>query len=79
MLVFWIESARFNVTSQARMVLKKGWFSVIEILEIGGHVSCEEYEQEPPTRIQTQNTENQNTTDSKTTKPMSTQEDRINL
>ena len=39
------------------MILKKGWFSDLEILEIYWHVSHEEYEQNLPTLIETQNTE----------------------
>ena len=63
----------------ARMILKKGWISDFEILEICGHVSCEVYEQGLPTRIETQNTENRNNTSRSTTKSMLTQENKINM
>ena len=43
------------------MILKKGLFSDLDILEICGHISREEYEQELSGRIETQITENQNT------------------
>ena len=57
------------------MILKKDWFSDFEILKICGHVSHEEYQQNPPIRTETQNPENQNTADPSTTKPMLTQKD----
>ena len=56
------------------MILKKDWISDFEILELYEQVNCEEYEQKPPTRIETQNPENQNNTDPNTTKPMLMQE-----
>ena len=39
MIEIWVESARFDTTSQrladqARIILKKVWFSELEILEI---------------------------------------------
>ena len=40
------------------MILKKFCFSDLEILEIYGHVSHEEYTQEPSTQVETHNTEN---------------------
>ena len=49
-------------TLQARMILKKDWFTDLEMLEICRHVSHKEYEQEPPTWTETQTTINQNTT-----------------
>ena len=58
----WIESAWFNTTNerstdQARLILQKDWFSDFEILEIWDQVNCEEYEQTPPIRTETLNTE----------------------
>ena len=47
-------------------------------LEIYGQVNNEDYEQESPTRIETQNTENQNTIDPSITKQMVT-ENKINV
>ena len=46
----WIESAKFNITNQrlanqVRVILRKGWFSDLEILEICGLVNREEYTQ----------------------------------
>ena len=41
------------------MILKKGRFSNPVILEICRQVNREEYEQDPPTRIETENTEKQ--------------------
>ena len=50
----WAESARFNTSQKlvrlARIILKKGWFYDLEILEICGNVNNEVYE-DPPTRI----------------------------
>ena len=40
------------------MILKKGSFPDFELLEICKHVSHEKHEQEPPTWIEMQNTEN---------------------
>ena len=67
--------------------------SELKILDKWGDVSHEENDQEPPSRIQIQNTdkkeplfwneipntENQNITDPSTTKPILTHEDKINL
>ena len=55
------------------MVLKKGWLSEFEIVEICGQVHCVEYEQEQPTLSETQSNENRKTTDFITTKQMFTQ------
>ena len=46
-------------TDQVRMRLKKGWFSDLEIVEIFGRINSEEYEQDPPTRIETLNIKKQ--------------------
>ena len=68
------ESIRFNT----RIILKKEWFSDFEILEIWGQVNSEKYEkdlstrsetlntekpEEPPIRIEIQNTEKRKLTD----------------
>ena len=45
------------------MILEKGWVFYFEIQQICGQVNREEYEVEPPTRINTQNTEKENTVD----------------
>ena len=50
MIEIWIESVKFDKSNQrladpGRMILKKGWFSDLEILEIWRMVSCEEYAQ----------------------------------
>ena len=52
---FWPESAKF--ADLAKMILKKGWFSYLEILEICHHVNSEECKQELPIRIETLNAE----------------------
>ena len=36
-------------TDQARMILKNGWFSDFEMLEICEKVNREEYDEDPPT------------------------------
>ena len=42
------------------MILKKSWLSHFGVLELYGQVSKKKYAQkEPPTQIETQNTENQ--------------------
>ena len=93
----WAESARFNRTTQrladqARIILKKGWISDLEVLEICKQVNTEEYSQdspfpnrntkcwkkEPPNRIKKENTENQNPKLPSTPKQMLMQ-DKINL
>ena len=65
-----LDSISQRFTDQTRIILKKGWFSDIEILEICGDVNREEHGQkpqlevlntekkEPATRIKTQNKEN---------------------
>ena len=44
------ESVKFDTcqirTDQTRMILKKGWISDLEILEICRRIDCEEYEQD---------------------------------
>ena len=55
------EYTRFNKTSQrladqTRMISKKDWFSDLEILEISAQVNNKESEQDPPNRIEIQNT-----------------------
>ena len=51
-----------------RIILKKGWISDFEILKICREVNCEEYNQEEHlTQIETQNTENLNSTEPNTT------------
>ena len=77
--------SRQKLGDQARIILKKGWFSDLEIPEICGYVNSEEYEQEPPTWIETLNsekqkpstrieTQNQSTTDLSASKPILTPE-----
>ena len=60
MIEIWAESSRFNMTSQRFSdeagIIKKGHFSDLEILEIGEQVNSEEYEQDPPTWLETLNT-----------------------
>ena len=51
----WAESA-----DQARIILKKGWFSDLELQEICDQVNREEYEQDLPSRIKILNTEKPN-------------------
>ena len=51
----WVESAKFKTSNerfahQTKMILKKGWFSNLEILEICKQVSWEECVQEEPRR-----------------------------
>ena len=61
MLEIWVYSTRFNTSQrlsyQARVILKKGWFSDFETLKISGYESRQENEQVPPTRIEIQNNE----------------------
>ena len=92
------ESAKFFATKQifadqARIILKEGWFSDFEILEIGEQGYLENYErdpsiqtlalnterQEPSIRTEKQNTENRNTTDAGITKQILSKEDKINV
>ena len=47
MIEIWTEFAKFNTTNQrladqVRMILKKVWFSNLEILEIYGNFNSEE-------------------------------------
>ena len=46
MIKIWAECTKFNTSyrlaDQARLILKKGWFSDFEILEICGQLSCQE-------------------------------------
>ena len=63
MIEIWAESGRFDkskkLVDQARMILKKGCFFDLEILEICIHLSRAEYSQEePPIRFETHNTQN---------------------
>ena len=37
------ESVKFNASTQMSLILKKGWFSDLVILEICGQVNHEEY------------------------------------
>ena len=58
MIKIYAECTRFNTTSQGladqvRMILKKGWFSDLEILKICGQLNSEEYEQVPLTQTET--------------------------
>ena len=53
--------ARLDSTSkwladQARMILKKGWFSDLPIQEIHGQINSEKYQQDPSTVIEYWNT-----------------------
>ena len=64
MIKIYAGSTRSNTTSQiladqARMILKKSWFSDLEILEICKRVSSEKYEQDSTRCIETLNTEKQ--------------------
>ena len=63
MIKIWTESFKSDtsqrIADQATMILKKGWFSDIEILEICGEVSREGYPQENPKQAW-RNIENQN-------------------
>ena len=43
------------------MILKKGWFSDLEILEIYQQINWEEYQQDPTMQIETLNTEEKKT------------------
>ena len=48
---------RQTLAEKARIIRKKGYFSDLEIVAICGQVNSEEYEEDPPTRIKTLNTE----------------------
>ena len=56
------------------MILKKGWFSDLEILKICEPVSCEDNPLESPKWAETQNIENQNITEPVTTVSILTEE-----
>ena len=47
MIEIWVESAKFNTSlrlaDEARLILKKGWFSDLKILKVCGQVNREEY------------------------------------
>ena len=64
----WGESAKFHTTSQrmddqARLILKKGWFSDLEKRKICEQIIREEYaEQDPSKRAETHTIENENIT-----------------
>ena len=64
MIEIWAECTWFNTRSQrfadqARKILKKGWFSDLEILEIYQQINREIYQQEHTTLTETLNTEKQ--------------------
>ena len=55
MTEIWTESAKFSTRNQrladsARMIVKKGWFSYFEIVDIRGRESRKGYAQENPTK-----------------------------
>ena len=67
----WAEFAKFNtsqrLTEKARMILKKGWFTDLEILEICRRLKCKEYTQrESSKRIESQDIEKQTITEPST-------------
>ena len=66
MIEIWTESTIFNtirkgLADQAK-ILKKGRFSDREILELGGQINREEYEQAPLIHTETLNSENRTET-----------------
>ena len=98
MVEIWTKFARFNTTGQRLidqgwMILKKSWFSNLEILERSQQVNWEKDQvdsttrtdglntenQEPLNRTKTQNNENWNITHPNITKQILIQEDQINL
>ena len=57
MMDIWEECACFTTTSQiladqSRIIIKKGWFSDLEILEIYQQINRETYQQYPKTKIE---------------------------
>ena len=61
MTEIWLNPLSFYTASQrladqAKMILKKGWFSDLEILEIY-QLNREEYQENPTNRTETLNTE----------------------
>ena len=66
---------KYKLKTQARMILKKGWFSDLEILEICWPVSHEEYSpEEPLNKLKHKNIGYQNIMEPKTTTSMLTQD-----
>ena len=79
MIEIKVNSSRFNtrrLADQDRRILKKHWFSDLEIPEICGQINSEEYPL-PTNRIRKQNSENRNASDPKNTKQLLTQKDKI--
>ena len=88
-----MQSAKDLLTKVEWMILKKGRFSDLEILEIREKVYWEEYKsappihtgtpnvekQKPPDRIETRNTENRNATPSQSTKQMLSEDNRFRV
>ena len=65
MMKIWIKSSKLNIsqrlTNKARLILKKGWWSDLEILEICRQVNREENTQRVfPKGIEAQNIEKSN-------------------
>ena len=66
--------------NQPKFILKKGWLSDLETLEVRGRVNREQHTQkEFRNRIETPNIENQITTELNTTALILRQEDRTNI
>ena len=64
-----------RLADQPKLILKKGWFSGHEILEICGQINSEEYTQrELSKQVEILNTENQTITDPSTTTSILTQD-----
>ena len=66
MIEIWSKSARFNTNKkfpdQTSMILKRGWFSDVEILEIYRHVDRKVDQQDTTIQTETQETLNWNET-----------------
>ena len=64
MIEIWIEFARFKTTNERladkiRTIIKKGWFSVVELLELHQQIYWETYQQAHNTVTETLNSETQ--------------------
>ena len=83
MIGIWKECARFQTTSQrlvdqVRMIIKKGWFSDLEISEVHQKMNRESRQQDPNTIIDTPNNNtlnemNQSNKNRNTTHPIHTE------
>ena len=97
MIEIWANSVRFSTSQrladQARMIIRKGWFSNLEILEIYRQTNSEDSltrsetlntetkkkQNKLPNPITIQNSDERKVANPSITKQMFTQEDKINV